>query len=220
MSAARPAARRDRARKAPRRTGQPAAWTKDPQGRRQRVLDGATRLFAERGYAAVSTGDIARAAGVAEGNIYHYFGSKPELLRAVGERYGAEFAAAMFAGIEPVAAVKTIEAVVKGAFGFVGGNWPGFGLFLLSDGPSPAPLAQKANRLTVTRAVEAVLEDWSARGLLDPVDAPVVSELLFGLVEAALRTCFAGDGSISRRRCVAQTVRAISRILGIDGRRA
>lgn len=91
-------------------------WTKDPGGRRQRVLDEATRLFSERGYAAVSTSEVARAAGVAEGSVFHYFGSKQELLRAVGERYGGEFAAAMFSGVEPVASPATIEKVVRRAF--------------------------------------------------------------------------------------------------------
>lgn len=37
------------------------------------------RLFGERGYAEVSTTDVAREAGVARGLINHYFGTKKEL---------------------------------------------------------------------------------------------------------------------------------------------
>lgn len=191
------------------------AWKKDPGGRRERVLEEATRLFSGRGYAAVSTGDIARAAGVAEGNVFHYFGSKQGLLRAVGERYGAAFAAAMFAGVEPVPSEATIRQVVSRAFTFVAGSWPGFGLFLLSDDPSSAPLAQKANREVVTRAVEDVLETWTAAGLLAHVDAPVVAHLLFGLVEASLRACFSREGQVDTTRFEAATVAAISRVLGV-----
>src|SRR5207253_3037464 len=147
-------------------------------GRRARVLAEATRLFSERGYAAVSTADIAAAAGVAEGNVFHYFGSKPELLRAVGERYGSAFASAMFDGIEPVASKPTIEGLVSRAFDFVEQNWPGFGLFLLSDHPSSvAPLAQKANRAAITRSVLSVLEVWSSEHILPDIDAAVVAEL-------------------------------------------
>ncbi|MFN2426600.1 MAG: TetR/AcrR family transcriptional regulator [Candidatus Binatia bacterium] len=193
-----------------------ASWKKDPGGRRARVLLEATRLFSERGYAAVSTADVARAAGVAEGSVFHYFGTKQELLRAVGERYGTEFAGAMFFGIEPVASRVTIEHVVTQAFEFVARNWPGFGLFLLSDGPSAAPLAQKANREVVTRAVEAALETWAREGAMPRADAPVVAELLFGLVEAALRACFAQGGSAARERYETETVAAVSRVLRID----
>jgi len=195
--------------------GGAGSWKKDPGGRRQRVLDEATRLFSQRGYGAVSTVDVARAAGVAEGSVFHYFGSKQQLLRAVGERYGAEFAAAMFSGVAPVASSLTIAQVVTRAFEFVERNWPGFGLFLLSDGPSAAPLAQKANREVVTRAVEGVLEAWGEQGAMPGVDAHVVAELLFGLVEAALRACFAGGGA-PRERYEAETVAAISRILCLE----
>ena len=48
---------------------------------RQRIHDSAITLFAERGYAAVSTTDIAVAAGVAQPTIYYHFGNKLQLFR-------------------------------------------------------------------------------------------------------------------------------------------
>jgi AcrR family transcriptional regulator len=190
-------------------------WKKDPAARRERVLDEAARLFSDRGYANVSTADIARAAGVAEGSVFHYFGSKPGLLRATGERYGARFAAAMFEEMAPVASLETVERMVARAFDFVAGNWPGFGLFLLSDDPSSAPLAQRANRLAITAEVERMLTEWQARGLLGVVDPPVTAEMLFGLMEASLRACFADEGGASRARFESATSRAIARILEV-----
>ncbi|HWC87766.1 MAG TPA: helix-turn-helix domain-containing protein [Solirubrobacteraceae bacterium] len=47
--------------------------------RRLQILIVARRLFSERSYAAVSTSDIAREAGVARGLLHHYFGTKREL---------------------------------------------------------------------------------------------------------------------------------------------
>jgi AcrR family transcriptional regulator len=47
--------------------------------RRRQILVVARRLFSERSYAAVSTTDIAREAGVARGLLNHYFGTKREL---------------------------------------------------------------------------------------------------------------------------------------------
>jgi AcrR family transcriptional regulator len=51
----------------------------EPDARREQILECATRLFGERPYAAVSTTDIAREAGVARGLLNHYFGTKRDL---------------------------------------------------------------------------------------------------------------------------------------------
>ncbi|MFE7316227.1 TetR/AcrR family transcriptional regulator [Streptomyces sp. NPDC057555] len=49
----------------------------------QRLLATATRLFAEQGYDRTSVQEIVDAAGVTKGALYHYFGSKEDLLREV-----------------------------------------------------------------------------------------------------------------------------------------
>jgi AcrR family transcriptional regulator len=48
--------------------------------RRQRVTAIAARLFAERGYHATTISDLTEATGLAAGGLYHYIGSKQELL--------------------------------------------------------------------------------------------------------------------------------------------
>jgi AcrR family transcriptional regulator len=47
--------------------------------RRAQILDVAGRLFGQRGYAAVSSSEIAHEAGVTRGLLHHYFGSKRDL---------------------------------------------------------------------------------------------------------------------------------------------
>ena len=54
------------------------------------LIDAARRLFAARGYEAVGTEEIVRAAGVTRGALYHHFGGKAELFEAVYERLEAE----------------------------------------------------------------------------------------------------------------------------------
>jgi TetR/AcrR family transcriptional regulator, fatty acid metabolism regulator protein len=51
--------------------------------KRRLLLDAAVRVFARKGYHASRVGDIADEAGVAYGLLYHYFGSKEEVLRTV-----------------------------------------------------------------------------------------------------------------------------------------
>lgn len=50
---------------------------------RDRVLDTALRLFAERGYFATSVHDIGRQAKVSIGSIYHHFGDKEGIAQAL-----------------------------------------------------------------------------------------------------------------------------------------
>jgi AcrR family transcriptional regulator len=51
------------------------------------VLDAATRLFAERGYAGTSVREVAEAAGCTKPALYYYYPSKEELfLRAIGAK--------------------------------------------------------------------------------------------------------------------------------------
>ena len=57
---------------------------------RERLLAHARTLFAERGYAAVGTEEIVRAAGVTRGALYHQFRDKEALFEAVVEEVEAE----------------------------------------------------------------------------------------------------------------------------------
>ncbi|GAB5413617.1 MAG: TetR/AcrR family transcriptional regulator [Congregibacter sp.] len=51
------------------------------------ILDAATELFASDGFHATSTRKIASAAGVSEGTVFHYFGSKNELMLGILDRF-------------------------------------------------------------------------------------------------------------------------------------
>jgi AcrR family transcriptional regulator len=54
--------------------------------RREEILDGALQEFAERGYHAASTEDIARRAGISQPYVFRLFGTKKELFKAVVAR--------------------------------------------------------------------------------------------------------------------------------------
>ena len=82
--------------------------------RRAQILGAATRVFARRGYHATRVADIAREAGVAQGTVYLYFGSREDILVSA---FGA-FAEGMMAGVgealeaeEP--AVRRLRSVVR-----------------------------------------------------------------------------------------------------------
>lgn len=63
---------------------------KQPDERRQEILDAAMALFTTRGYDAVSMRDIARAADITPGLVYHYFDSKENLFSVAFDAYVIE----------------------------------------------------------------------------------------------------------------------------------
>lgn len=65
------------------------ARTVDPvqhEAKRQQILGAAYQLFAQRGFAATTTADISREAGVSTGNLFHYFPTKRAIFSAIFEQ--------------------------------------------------------------------------------------------------------------------------------------
>jgi AcrR family transcriptional regulator len=93
---------------------EPPRWRRlEPDARREQILDCAVRLFGERPYAAVSTTEIAREAGVARGLLNHYFGTKRDLYLEVVRRLviipGLEDAAQAVTGPLRIRVERSVE---------------------------------------------------------------------------------------------------------------
>jgi AcrR family transcriptional regulator len=58
-------------------------WERRPDDRPQELLDAALLVFARKGYRGTRLDDVANAAGVTKGTIYHYFATKEDLLLGV-----------------------------------------------------------------------------------------------------------------------------------------
>src|SRR5690348_9809657 len=69
---------------APRRAKTPT--TSSAEGARGQLLDAAIALFAARGYEGVSTGEVAKEAGLTQSMVHYYFGNKASLWEAAVER--------------------------------------------------------------------------------------------------------------------------------------
>ena len=66
--------------------------TKEPEERRQEIIETAMRLFYEKGYEKTSIADIAKAIGVAQGLCYRYFPSKEALFDCTVDQYAQTLA--------------------------------------------------------------------------------------------------------------------------------
>src|SRR6266498_576502 len=85
---------------------------------RERIVERAAELFAERGIAATSVDEVLAAAGAGKGQFYHYFRSRDELAAAaVGHR-----CAQVVAGLtQALGGVSSLAGLEQALAGFVAG---------------------------------------------------------------------------------------------------
>jgi len=85
--------------------------------RRAELLELAARMFAERGFRATTVRDIADAAGILSGSLYHHFDSKEsmvdEILTSFQEELFGRYEEIVARGLAPR---ETLEAVVVASF--------------------------------------------------------------------------------------------------------
>jgi AcrR family transcriptional regulator len=77
------------------------------EDKRNAILDAATRLFAERGFAGAPTSEISKRAGVAEGTLFAYFKSKNDLINVLYREIKLELADAMMSDFPRKKNVRT-----------------------------------------------------------------------------------------------------------------
>jgi AcrR family transcriptional regulator len=83
---------------------------------RERIIDATERVIQERGLARVTTKEIARAAGVAEGTLFKYFERKDDLLLAVVQEHVPPFVAVTHPEQAGTATVgEHLEAIARAA---------------------------------------------------------------------------------------------------------
>ena len=74
----------------------------DAARNRRRVLEAARELFAQRGVQAVTMSEVARAAGVAKGTVFHRFGDRPGLAQALVDEAERELQEQVLRGPPPL----------------------------------------------------------------------------------------------------------------------
>jgi AcrR family transcriptional regulator len=157
-------------------------------------------LFGTKGFAATSVEDIARAARVTTGALYHHFPTKAAVFEAVFEQMHAEM---LVASAEASAAADgALEQMAAGLGVFLDRVLePEVQRILVTDGPAVLGLArfiELDERYALEAAVEA-LEAANAAGLLAVEDPPTLMRLLFGaLTRAGLLIASSPDPKATR----------------------
>jgi TetR/AcrR family transcriptional regulator, cholesterol catabolism regulator len=91
--------------------------------RREEILALAAKIFADKGYASTTVREIADAAGILSGSLYHHFDSKEsmldEIMHGFLDHIVVRYRATVDAGGDPLA---VLQALVREAFTSLGAN--------------------------------------------------------------------------------------------------
>jgi AcrR family transcriptional regulator len=168
------------------------------------ALETAARtLFAERGYADVSTDEIVRAAGVTRGALYHHYADKKGLFEAVFRQLEREI-------------TNDVAAATADTEDVVGGLLLAFGAFLdlcmrpevrrigLTDAPAVLGWA-RWREIESEHGLGLVVDGLNQAvdaGILKPVPVMTLARLMLSsMIEAALVIANADDPAAARAEC-------------------
>ncbi|MER7517369.1 TetR family transcriptional regulator [Streptomyces sp. NPDC126499] len=143
----------------PRRRGRPSrtAAEESGPGARERIIEAARAMFAERGYDKTSVRGIAKAADVDPALVHHYFGTKDEV-----------FAAAVEVSFEPA---TVVPAIVGGPREAIGERLARFFISVWENPATRAPLLAILRSALTHEAAAKVLRGFVLRRLLERIAA-------------------------------------------------
>jgi AcrR family transcriptional regulator len=155
--------------------------------REPQMLEIATEVFCERGYAGASMNEIATRCGVTKPMLYLYFDSKEKLYLACVTFVGEGLIAAIEKSVAGAAnPTEQVLATAAGLFGYAEQRdraW--WGVIYAETMPADTAVAEATNGYrdrifaVVTRAMSVVLDD--------PLDVEIAAHALIGAGESLLR---------------------------------
>jgi TetR/AcrR family transcriptional regulator, transcriptional repressor for nem operon len=156
-------------------TGEP--MTRRGRASRERIVDRAAELFAERGIAATSLDEVLTAAGAGKGQFYHYFRGRDELAAAAVGHRCAQVVGELTQALGGVSSLAELEQALAGfVSGFEQMGLPGCPIGTLATevaGRNEGARLQAAAGFDAwERLLADALERMRQRGELRPDVAP------------------------------------------------
>lgn len=180
---------------------------------RRAVLAAARVAFGAKGYAQASVDEIAAAAGVTKGAVYHHFANKQALFEAVADLAEEDACAAILAAAA-AEAPDTWRGAVAGLDSFLERCLdPVYRRLCFQEGPAVLGFADwwehgEKHEIGLIRGMLAALH---AEGLVEHEDLDTLTQLLFGsMIAAALSLARAEDPKTESRRVRDATLRLVA----------
>jgi len=155
------------------------------QGAREQLLDGAIALFAARGYEGVSTGEVAKQAGLTQSMVHYYFGNKASLWEAAVERLmrrrGGQFQVDIseLRDLDPVSRLK----VLIRRFVAANATDPHLNRILIHEAMTSTPRLQWLASRFMRPGYELfnrAIQDCIDAGMIRPVNARDITNIIVG----------------------------------------
>lgn len=161
---------------------------------RAAIVAAATKLFGAKGFAAATMDEVAAAASVAKGAVYHHFPNKEAVFEAVFQKADEQLAAAVAAQArqEP----DVLKALARGTEAyFEACAHSATGRIILKDGPAVLGWARwrEIDEGHFGQAIPQALTIAMAQGLVDPQPVRPLARLLLGAVTEAAAACAASQ---------------------------
>jgi AcrR family transcriptional regulator len=158
------------------------------------IVAQATTLFGRKGFTATTIDEIAMAAGVAKGAVYHHFSEKEAIFEAVLQQTSASLAAELQAKIGQ--APDVLAMLTRGTEAYFEACARGpTGRIILKDGPTVLGWSRwrEIDEQHFGRAIPQALGIAMDQGLIDRQPVGPLSRLLLGAVTEAAAACAASD---------------------------
>jgi TetR/AcrR family fatty acid metabolism transcriptional regulator len=158
-----------------------------PKSRKDRIMEAALRIFAEKGFQEATIAEIGREAGVSDATIYEYFGTKEDLLFAIPEKISND---AIEESVLIVPYIKDVEgrmrALLLGYVQLYQDN-PHYSalvlLQLMSNKRFRQTGAHAAIRRSAHRLLDCIREGIANGTFRKDADAYLIRSLLMGTIE-------------------------------------
>ncbi len=166
----------------------PAVATDKEREKRRLILRAAITVFARSGYHTSRVADVAKEAGVAYGLVYHYFGSKEDLLETIFRRTWTR----MLEAVEELEkSSTTAREQIAGVAKIVLGAWqvdPDLVRVLVREVARSPQLGREVDEIAhAFAALERIVARGQERGeLRRDVDPKLAAWILYGALEEIL----------------------------------
>lgn len=165
--------------------------------KRERILRGAVKVFAKKGFYASRVAEIARAAGVADGTIYLYFKNKDDVLTSLFEDRIARLLTLLREEVERTAgAQQRVRRIVEFQLGLLEGERDLAEVITVNLRQSTRLLKQYATKRFIEYLelmAHVVAEGQRAGEIREDVSPRIMARAIFGAMDGIAMTWALGN---------------------------